>query len=89
MSFKHFKKTYEVTVTYKYTIETDPNSEILQEYENPTELITQLANYRFSPVLPVVNNGVTVTNIDTEEVSYVFKKMTPVHKDKPTPENPT
>jgi len=70
-----FKSTYEVTVTYKYTVEVDNSNELVKEYESRTDLIEQLASYRFSPTLPVVNNGVEVKDVDLEEVSFVLLKL--------------
>ena len=59
------KKKLELEVTFKYTIEIDGDSEIVQEYENEKELIEDLIAYRFSPVLPVINKGVEINDIET------------------------
>lgn len=57
------KKTIEIEVTYKYTIEVDENSSIVKEYDTEKELIDDLVGYRFT-TLPVLNNGVEIQDVE-------------------------
>jgi len=63
------KKTLEVEVKIRYTIEVDAENSIVKEYETEKELIGDLASYRFS-VLPVINNGVEIKDIEVLGWSY-------------------
>lgn len=57
------KKTFEVEVKTKYTIEVDSDNYIVKEYLNEEELINDLASYRFT-TLPVIGNGVEIKDIE-------------------------
>lgn len=62
-------KKIEARITYKYEIEINDNDDIVKEYEDDNELITDLANYHFSTVLPVVAVGAAkITDIDLIEI---------------------
>lgn len=64
-------KKISITVTYVYDVEIDENNNVVKDYDTTTELVNDLANYRFSAVLPVINSGgVKITNIDVEDVSF-------------------
>jgi len=66
------KKTVTVDVTIRYQIEIDEQNEIVKEYSNQGELLQDLASYRFSKVLPVMDNGVKVLDVST--VGWSFAK---------------
>lgn len=63
------KKTLEVEVTIKYTIEVDNDNSIVKEYANEKELVDDLASYRFS-VLPVIGDGVEIKDVEVLDWSY-------------------
>ena len=63
------KKTLEVEVTIRYTIEVDNNNSIVRDYRNEKELVDDLASYRFS-VLPVIGNGVEIKDVEVLDWSY-------------------
>lgn len=63
------KKTLEVEVTIKYTIEVDNDNSIVKEYKNERELVDDLASYRFS-VLPVIGDGVEIKDVEVLDWSY-------------------
>lgn len=63
------KKTLEVEVTIKYTIEVDNNNSIVKEYDSEKELVDDLASYRFS-VLPVIGDGVEIKDVEVLDWSY-------------------
>ncbi len=63
------KKTLEVEVTIKYTIEVDNDNSIVKEYKNEKELVDDLASYRFS-VLPVIGDGVEIKDVEVLDWSY-------------------
>ena len=63
------KKTLEVEVTIKYTIEVDKDNSIVKEYKNEKELVDDLASYRFS-VLPVIGDGVEIKDVEVLDWSY-------------------
>ncbi len=62
------KKTLEIEVTMKYTIEVDSENSIVKEYESEKELVDDLVSYRFS-VLPVIGNGVEIKDIEVLDYS--------------------
>lgn len=63
-------KKVEVTVTYKIQLEIDENDSIVKEYESENDLLLDCATYRFSDILPVINEGgVKVKDIEIIEVS--------------------
>lgn len=63
------KKIVQIDVKVKYTIEVDPENEIVKEYEDDHDLISDLVSYNFS-VLPVIGNGVEVK--DTKIIKWSF-----------------
>lgn len=63
------KKTLEIEVTMKYTIEVDTENSIVKEYETEKELVDDLSSYRFS-VLPVIGNGVEIKDVEVLNWSH-------------------
>jgi hypothetical protein len=63
------KKTLEIEVTIKYTVEVDTENSIVKEYETEKALVDDLASYRFS-VLPVIGNGVEIKDVEVLQWSY-------------------
>ena len=63
------KKTIEVDVTYKYTLEVDDENYIVQEYADDEELVQHIVDYRFSilPVLEGEDRGVIIHNVEAVE----------------------
>jgi hypothetical protein len=62
------KKTLEIEVTYKYTIEVDEDNLIVKEYSTEKELIDDLVGYRFT-TLPVIGDGVEIKDVEATEYS--------------------
>lgn len=50
-------KRVKVTVTTEYTVEIDENNEIVEEYQNESELIEDCIAYKFNAILPVIADG--------------------------------
>ncbi len=62
------KKRINVIVAYNYDLEIDDSNSIVKEYEDTKELVNNLADYRFSDVLPVINNGVVIKGIEIHDI---------------------
>ena len=64
-----------ITVTYDYTIKIDPENPIAKEYNgNKGEMMSDLADYRFTDVLPLMK-AVTIRNIELIEATYKDKEQ--------------
>jgi hypothetical protein len=62
-------KTIKITVTYKYKLKIDENSDIVKSYESENDLLFHCASCQFKPILPViVNSGVTVLGVELERI---------------------
>lgn len=60
------------TITYKYEIQVDQDGSIVKEYEGDSELINDLASYRFLPVLPVLqSNQVKVMDVEVIDIKDI------------------
>ena len=62
------KKTMRVNVSYSYEIEIDTENSIVKDYDTEEEMIVDLAQYKFSNVLPVMKEGVKI--IDSELIEW-------------------
>lgn len=62
------KKT--ISFTAYITLEVDTENQIVKEYEDLSELVGDVLDYRFSNVLPVINEGaVNVDSIEFEDIT--------------------
>jgi len=64
------KKTLEIEVTIKYTVEVDTENSVVKEYESEKELVNDLASYQCSVVLPVIGNGVEIKDVEVLKWSH-------------------
>lgn len=61
------KKAVKIKVEYMVTLEIDTENPIVQEYQSEGELLDDLVHYRFSEVLPVLQEkGVIVKELEVE-----------------------
>ena len=68
-------KTVEGIVTYKYQLQIDESSPVVQDYENEGIMLIDCAGHQFSENLPVVSRqGVVVLDREALEVSKPIKK---------------
>jgi hypothetical protein len=69
------KRKIEVEITYRYQLEVDESSPMVQEYIDHDELIQDCANYQFSSVLPVISEGyVKVTDTEIAEIGHIYDR---------------
>lgn len=67
-------KRVNVIVSYVYDLEIDENNAIVKEYDSTRELIEHLADYGFT-VLPVINNGVKIKDIQIHDIDILGKQI--------------
>jgi hypothetical protein len=60
------KQKFKLEVTMIVEVEVDQTNEIVKEYENADELLSDIISYRFSPVLPVMS----AVKVEFEETTF-------------------
>ena len=58
------KRIIKLNVSYIYELEIDDENSIVQEYETDSDIIDDLASYKFSSTLPVLKEGVKIKNFE-------------------------
>jgi hypothetical protein len=58
------KKLVKINVSSVYELEVDEENSIVQDYKDLSEIIDDLASYKFSDVLPVLKEGVKIQNFE-------------------------
>ena len=64
-------KKLKIEVTYNYEIDVEENNAVVKDYEDTTELVSDLVHYRFSDHLPVMKEGVSVRDIEVVNFKIV------------------
>jgi len=60
------KQKFKLEVTMIVEVEVDQTNEIVKEYVNADELLSDIISYRFSPVLPVMS----AVKVEFEETTF-------------------